>query len=65
MSVKEMGCDFQAYNLCKAIAPQKRILNSLKSVLKVNTLNWFIFTMVWCLLDEFIKPFFLKYVGVP
>ena len=39
MSVKEMGCDFQAYNLCKAIAPQKRILNSLKSVLKVNTLN--------------------------
>lgn len=30
MSVREMGCDFQAYNLCKAIAPQKGSLIPLK-----------------------------------
>ena len=33
MSVKEMGYDFQAYNLCKAISPQKGSLLPLKNVI--------------------------------
>lgn len=42
MSVKEMECGFQVYNLCKAIAPQKGCI-SFKSVQKANAENGFIF----------------------
>lgn len=53
------------YNLCKAIAPQKECISFI-SVQKANTVNGFIFTMAWCLSDEFRKKKFKKetYVGV-
>lgn len=42
MSVKEIGCIFQAYNLCKTIALQKTFFFL---ILKANNLNCFVFTM--------------------
>ena len=49
-----MESDFQVYNLCKAIVPQKDFI-SLKNIHKANILNGFMFTMVWCLLGEIRK----------